>query len=643
MSITIDLKTTLSNILLDTNSNSTERELKQLINDNQSSYSCLKYILQEISQDYRKFNLIIYFIQGIEDNKLSCDLFSEIYTILQGYVNQRNFKDILDVFEEICKFFSIDNDANRKNNSKHIEDSISFCIFNLKETETIFQQIGALCLFKLISHTPLNKTLIKSLFKKIMDFIEITDFNAHSELLSALHVLIERSNLLYSPYATVTLYKALDFLTESNDSIRKLALKVIYDLVYHCNTEIFDLKPQIIEFVNVLKGDPNEEVRGICNAILRIINYPSGQNTIEKSAAAEEVVSYNTNNDNTINKESVLLNEVIVSEENASIEDNDNSKSKGITTKNIFFPLQISNLKYSVSKENNINKKSYNGSNSFVNINSIEKEKQKQKPKEKEMEVKKITNYIVNTKQDSNNINKNSDTFSHDYDNIIEYKNKQNNNTSPRDEESSYYYENQITDLLKQMKEMSDKQIHLIDIITSLKSTSQEQISKLSERITTLESLISNKISKAKSTKLKHSQSHAQAQKLAQFKTPSSKTSRSINPIIAKALTASDQELISAMQAMSSEDISQLNHPLVEKCFIRLTEMLSKKSYIHPIITFLKHFLMGIKFELKKSSLINLNNMLLSIMSNNKGSTLNDEDIINITLLQSYLHSLTSN
>ena len=51
----------------------------------------------------------------------------------------------------------------------------------------------------------------------------------------------------------------------------------------------------------------------------------------------------------------------------------------------------------------------------------------------------------------------------------------------------SSMYESQISSLISKMKTMSDKQLHLLDVITNLQKNSTEQITQLTSRINQLE------------------------------------------------------------------------------------------------------------------------------------------------------------
>ena len=82
---------------------------------------------------------------------------------------------------------------------------------------------------------------------------------------------IYRENL-FMPFANTTLYKVLDFLSEEDSNKRKLALNVIYTLIFYCKEEILPLKDHIVNFLKVLKTDKVKEVREVCLLILQIFS-----------------------------------------------------------------------------------------------------------------------------------------------------------------------------------------------------------------------------------------------------------------------------------------------------------------------------------------------------------------------------------
>ena len=162
--------------------------------------------------------------------------------------------------------------------------------------------VGSLCLTKLVENCPivLQSQYTKFIWDNINNFIDEKNFNAKIELLNCLISLILGTENLFSPYANVTLYKVLDFLTDNDWLKRKLALNVIYTLIFYCKEQILPLKDHIINFLKVLKTDKVKEVREVCLLILQIFS----ENEPKKETQPENYSAFSSQkNDKEINKE----------------------------------------------------------------------------------------------------------------------------------------------------------------------------------------------------------------------------------------------------------------------------------------------------------------------------------------------------
>ena len=164
-----------------------------------------------------------------------------------------------------------------------------FCIYNMKQVEKANRIVGSLCLTKLVENCPvvLQEKYMKFIWEKIISFIEMKNYTAKYELLNCLISLILGAENLFIPYANTTLYKVLDFLSEDDSNKKKLALNVIYTLIFYCKEEIIPLKDHITNFLRVLKTDKVKEIREVCLLILQILNENEPKKKeIEKSIGA---------------------------------------------------------------------------------------------------------------------------------------------------------------------------------------------------------------------------------------------------------------------------------------------------------------------------------------------------------------------
>ena len=149
-----------------------------------------------------------------------------------------------------------------------------FCIYNMKQDEKANRIVGSLCLTKLVENCPivLQEKYMKFIWENIINFLETKNYTAKYELLNCLISLILGAENLFMPYANTTLYKVLDFLSEDDSNKKKLALNVIYTLIFYCKEEILPLKEHIVNFLRVLKSDKVKEIREVCLLILEIFN-----------------------------------------------------------------------------------------------------------------------------------------------------------------------------------------------------------------------------------------------------------------------------------------------------------------------------------------------------------------------------------
>ena len=217
---------------------------------------------------------------------------------------------------------------------------------------------------------------MKFIWENIISFIEMKNYTAKYELLNCLISLILGAENLFIPYANTTLYKVLDFLSEDDSNKKKLALNVIYTLIFYCKEEIIPLKDHITNFLRVLKTDKVKEIREVCLLILQILNENEPKKKeIEKSIGAI------INNKNKGKKENGEIG-------NKQNNNNSNNKSKNKSRpktgnkmkknnkffennkkfeKNPFKDNSFENTNYNKKPNNNINNTNSNNNNNNNN------------------------------------------------------------------------------------------------------------------------------------------------------------------------------------------------------------------------------------------------------------------------------------
>ena len=227
------------------------------------------------------------------DTKIYYPYLSPVLSILQNLIKDTNspiFPTISNIFAEIVQNImptdieasNVDLDQEEKTAYEMLQ---GFCIYNMKYDDKSNRIVGSLCLTKLVENCPivLQKQYMKLIWEVIISLIDKKNFNAKYELLNCLISLILGAENLFTPYAHNTLYKVLDFLADTDWLKRKLALNVIYTLIFYCKDEILPLKEHIISFLRALKTDKVKEVREVCLLILKIFSENEQKNKENKN------------------------------------------------------------------------------------------------------------------------------------------------------------------------------------------------------------------------------------------------------------------------------------------------------------------------------------------------------------------------
>jgi len=272
----------------------------KLILKNLSSPSSIFYIISQLSEFIPPLSpkekepclklLSLVFFNPIQEqqnqinkkNSIYYQFLSPILSIIQSITKDSNsiiFPQIANTYAEIVQNI-MPTDISYATEELNMEEKRAyemlqgFCIYNMKQEEKANRIIGSLCLTKLVENCPvvLQEQYMKFIWDNIMTFIDTKNYTAKYELLNCLISLILGAEGLFTQYANDTLYKVLDFLTEDDWNKRKLALNVIYTLIFYCKDEVMPLKDHIINFLRVLKTDKVKEVREVCLLILQIFN-----------------------------------------------------------------------------------------------------------------------------------------------------------------------------------------------------------------------------------------------------------------------------------------------------------------------------------------------------------------------------------
>ena len=240
---------------------------------------------------------------------------SLVLSIIQNIISDKNnsiFGLIANTFAEIVQNI-MPTDINYALEEIDIEERKAyetlqgFCLYNMKQEEKVNRIVGSLCLTKLVENCPvvLQEKYMKLIWENIIHLIEMKNYTAKYELLNCLISLILGAENLFMPFANTTLYKVLDFLSEEDSNKRKLALNVIYTLIFYCKEEILPLKDHIVNFLKVLKTDKVKEVREVCLLILQIFSENEPKKKEKEKSIGAIINTKNKGNKNklfTINK-----------------------------------------------------------------------------------------------------------------------------------------------------------------------------------------------------------------------------------------------------------------------------------------------------------------------------------------------------
>ena len=333
---------------------------------------------ENLNQDPNGFNSLI-------SKSIYYIYISPVLNILQTFINEQNsilYASIANVYADIIQYtmptdISISTKQLNPEEKKAYDILQGFCIYNMKYDEKSNKIVGSLCLTKLVENCPivLQPQYTKFIWDNINNFIDKKNFSAKTELLNCLISLILGTENLFCPYANVTLYKVLDFLTDNDWLKRKLALNVIYTLIFYCKDEILPLKDHIINFLKVLKTDKVKEVREVCLLILQIFsqneqnqekktenNYSefSNQKPLENNNTKKEVNNFKENSEykKPQEKEQNIKNEINIEKNRNKTPTNKRKKSVGEDNKNI-----------NANINNNINLNNLGNNNKMVNRN----------------------------------------------------------------------------------------------------------------------------------------------------------------------------------------------------------------------------------------------------------------------------------
>ena len=180
--------------------------------------------------------------------------------------NRADFTYISLIFSEVIISFYSDEKTNKNILKKNLilepnkkiklyEKILNFCNDNIKTNQKTEQSFGLLLLTEFIEKCPLIKEekYLENIFKIISEYLDDRWFECKLDLLNCTISLIFTAETKFKPYANICLFRVLDYLTDNEWMKRKLAINIVYTLVFYCKDEILAVKENIIDFFKYVK------------------------------------------------------------------------------------------------------------------------------------------------------------------------------------------------------------------------------------------------------------------------------------------------------------------------------------------------------------------------------------------------------
>ena len=269
--------------------------------------------------------------------------------------------------------------------------------------------------------------------------------NSIKNLLKCLELLINLSEGKFRPYASSALYQALDYLTETDIELQKRSLMIIYSLTKYCDEQLKPLSDNIIDFLKVLQNGNNIEINNLCNTMLKhftgkkdeeenMNNEDSNgnENENENNINESENDNYNNENGNKNNTEKENIEEI--SDKNIQNEKHDDNNE------NNYYNINEDNENDNDNGNDYDHEK--NLQNNYVPEEKQEKEEGPPEQKDYKNEQNEYRN--ENEENESRNIYRNDYKNEDDNEDNVEDNKIENTNEQENEDESRYNYKNII-------------------------------------------------------------------------------------------------------------------------------------------------------------------------------------------------------
>ena len=339
-------------------------------------------------------------------------------------------------------------------------------------------------------------------------------------VLKCLELLINLSEDKFKPFASSALYQALDYLSETDIELQKRSLMIIYSLSKFCDEQLQPLSEHIVDFLKVLEKGKNVEINNLCNTMLKHFtgnedeieeNENENENrndNVEENEENENDENDNDNENNIIDNDDYPENKDNQEEQNEQIEQNEqNERNFDLNEVDDTKPEDLikNNTNNNMSEEYDYNYEKRPKINTQNNI-EINQEEQKEKyieyeikPKENKREIiyenqndieaypKKINS---NKKENKIQMNKYKPKPKEEYEENNEQMNQEIENSNDNDNNNDNFYNIDIDAIMKKIKDLSNKQIIILNSIEQYKSDTERIINQKKLKIKSLEKKI---------------------------------------------------------------------------------------------------------------------------------------------------------
>ena len=373
---------------------------------------------------------------------------------------------------------------------------------------------------------------ISDSWELIIDLLDNPEIKSNSNsiksVLKCLELLINLSETKFRPYASSALYQALDYLTETDTELQKRSLMIIYSLTKFCDEQLQPLSENIIDFLKVLQNGNNIEINNLCNTMLK---HFTGENEDEENIKENENENNNDSNGNNNDNENIINNENDEFNENDEIkmnninEDEINNNYENMENMN---DNKNENINVNNNENDNINddneEKGMNLQNNYVKEEREEKEEEgiqdydnkqnktenknqyeyEDEEEDNKYNYKKEDNNIQENENENDNEEEEDNKYNYRKNNVKEYKKikKKDNNESEKDfttsnkkninnnNNNNNLNNIDINAIIRKIKDLSDKQIIILDSIEQYKRDTKRIINQKKLKIQSLEAKI---------------------------------------------------------------------------------------------------------------------------------------------------------